>query len=377
MNILVLSWRDIRHPLAGGAEQVMHEHIKGWVQGGHTATVFSSRFVGCLPEETIDGIRLIHKGDQYIGVKILAFLYYLKNQSRFDLVVDEFHGMPFFTPIYVRKPKLAVLQEVAREVWFLSGFSWPLSWIVGVLGYISEPLFFLFYRNVPFIVGSLSAKDDLGKMGISKKNITIIPHGVIIKKTSFRHKKEKIKTIIYLGALTKDKGIEDALKAFSYLAKFGNYNFWVVGRGGKEYESYLSKLTVELGIKNKVKFLGFVDEVRKFELLAKAHLLVNPSVREGWGLVNIEANTFGVPVIAYKSAGLIDSVRDGVSGLITKKNTPEELAKTVVSVLNNTGRYQRLRDGAMSWSKRFSWKISKEKSYQLILSLFKNENECR
>jgi glycosyltransferase involved in cell wall biosynthesis len=367
MNILILSWRDIRHPLAGGAEQVVHEHAKGWIKGGHTVTMFSSRFINCLPEETIDGIKLIHKGDQYIGVKIFAFLYYLKNRNRFDLVVDEFHGMPFFSPLYVRKPKLAILQEVAKEVWFLSGFPWPLSWIIGIVGYVSEPLFFLFYKNVPFIVGSLSAKNDLVKMGIPQKNINIIPHGVIIKKLTITSSKEKTKTIIYLGALTKDKGIEDALKTFSYLAKEGNYNFWVIGKGGKAYEKNLLKLVKELKIKNKVKFWGFVKEDKKFELLSKAHVLINPSVREGWGLVNIEANTFGVPVVAYKSAGLIDSVKNGVSGLIIKKNTPEELAKGVIKILNDSKRYQNLRAGAISWSKNFSW----DKSCQKSLSLFK------
>jgi len=46
MNILVFSWRDPKHPLAGGAEQVMHEHMKGWVGAGHKVTLFTSHFSG-------------------------------------------------------------------------------------------------------------------------------------------------------------------------------------------------------------------------------------------------------------------------------------------------------------------------------------------
>ncbi|MCX6706182.1 MAG: glycosyltransferase, partial [Candidatus Woesebacteria bacterium] len=180
MNILVFSWRGPKHPNAGGAEQVMHEHMKGWVAAGHKVTVFSSKFPGSLVRERVDGVEAIHQGDQYVGVKLAAFVYYLKNMDSFDLVVDQFHGIPFFTPLYVRKPKLAVLQEVAREVWFLNGFPWPINWIIGIIGFIIEPLIFLLYKKIPFMVGSQSAKNDLIKMGIPGVNVHIIPHGVLL-----------------------------------------------------------------------------------------------------------------------------------------------------------------------------------------------------
>jgi len=44
MNILVFSWRGPKHPLAGGAEQVDHEHQKGWIKGGNAVTLFTSSF---------------------------------------------------------------------------------------------------------------------------------------------------------------------------------------------------------------------------------------------------------------------------------------------------------------------------------------------
>src|SRR5438105_1714009 len=98
-RILVLSWRDPRHPLAGGAEQVMHEHMKGWIAAGHTVTFFSSRFIGAKSEEDLDGVKIIRKGSQYLTCHIAAFFWYLFGKhEEFDLVVDEFHGWPFFTP---------------------------------------------------------------------------------------------------------------------------------------------------------------------------------------------------------------------------------------------------------------------------------------
>jgi len=366
MNILIFSWRDPKHPNAGGAEQVMHEHMKGWVEAGHEVTLFSSRFSGSLGEESLDGIKLIHRGDQYVGVKLAAFFYYLKNKNSFDLVVDQFHGIPFFTPLYVRKPKLAVLQEVAREVWFLSGFPWPVSWIIGVLGFITEPLVFLLYKKTPFLVGSQSAKDDLIKMGIPGVNINIIPHGVILPRSKILDQRSKIKTILFLGTLTKDKGIEDALKVFSILGNLGNYNFWVVGKGSEEYKNYLLALAKKLGIKDRVTFWGFVDESKKFQLLARAHVLINPSMREGWGLVNIEANSVATPVVAYRSPGLVDSVKDGKSGIICTENTAQDMADQVEKILGNKDKYASLQKSAISWSKKFSWEKSRKESLKFI-----------
>ena len=366
MNILVLSWRDPKHPLAGGAEQVMHEHMKGWVRAGHKVTLFSSLFKGVKRKENLNGVEIIREGFMIFGVHILAYKFYLKNKQKFDLVIDQFHGIPFFTPLYVKKPILAVLQEVAREVWFMNDFPFPINYIIGILGFVAEPIIFRFYRKICFMVGSQSAKEDLIDMKIPFKNITIVSHGVKIKKPKPFPKKEIVKTIIYLGALAKDKGVKDAIKTFSILNKKGKYQFWIVGKGGDEYKNKLLAVCEGLGLINKVKFWGFVSEDTKFELLARAHVLINPSIREGWGLVNIEANSMGTPVVAYKSPGLIDSVKDGESGILCSNNIPEVMAKEVFSLLTDKTEYERLQRGAIFWSNKFSWKKSRRQSLQLI-----------
>ena len=367
MNILVFSWRDPRHPLAGGAEQVMHEHMKGWVNAGHKVTLFSAHFKGAPRREALDGVDIIRKGYQLLGVHIAGFFWYLFcKHEKFDLVIDQFHGIPFFTPVYVRSKKLAVLQEVAREVWLMNHLPKPFNLIIGYLGYYLEPLIFKFYKKVPFMVGSESAKEDLEEFGIPGKNITVVPHGVIIEKSKRVFSKENLPTVIFLGSLARDKGIEEALKAFSFLSKKKVIQFWVVGKAGKIYQDYLDSLVLRLDIKDKVKFWGFVSNEKKFELLSRAHIMVNPSFREGWGLVNIEANVMGTPVVAYKSAGLVDSVKDNQSGLLCDENTPVNMAETVVAVLKDSKKYQRLQKGAITWSKRFSWKKSKKRSLTLI-----------
>src|SRR5258708_1511815 len=370
MNILVFSWRDPKHPQSGGAGQVMHEHMKGWVENGHKVTLFSA-FVKELPrEEILDGVRIIRSGKQLVGVQINAFFWYVFGRhDKFDLVVDQFHGLPFFTPIYIRTRKLAVIQEVTGNVWFLNHLPKPLNWIVGTIGYITEPIYFWFYKGVQFMTGSLSAKEDVVKMGIPEKNIHIVHHGVIIPNLKISKKKQNTKTIVFLCALARDKGIEDALKAFSILNQKDNYHFWVIGKVGKGYDTYLANLCRELGIYEKVKFWGFVSQEKKFKLLSESHILLNPSIREGWGLVNIEANSVGTPVVGYKSPGLVDSVKDDVSGVICKENTPLELASNVDRILSSSEEYGKLQIGALKWSRNFTWEKARKESIELIESL--------
>src|SRR3989344_2743543 len=373
MNILVFSWRGPKHPKAGGAEQVMLEHFKGWIKAGHKVTHFSSKMPGLPNKEILDGIEIIRGGYQYLGVVIAGFFYYLKNRQRFDLVVDEFHGVPFFTPLYVKKPKIAVIQEVARSVWFLNPLSWPLNWIVGLIGFFGEPLVFLFYRDVPFMTGSLSAKKDLIKMGISSKSITVVQHGVITreKAKSEKWEKAKEKTVVFLGVLSKDKGIEEAIRCFAILHQRNpTWNFWIVGRSETpQYGEKMAELVSKLGLSKKTKFWGYVSQEQKFELLSKAHVLVNPSVHEGWGLVNIEANGMGTPVVAYKSPGLVDSVKDGKSGVICLENTLESLAAQVLKIMDDKSFYDSLCKGALEWSSNFDWKKSSALSVSLIKKL--------
>lgn len=363
MNILVFSWRDPKHPLAGGAEQSMHEHMKGWVDAGNTVTLFSSLSNDNKANETIDGIQIIRQGSQYLGVQFKAFLYYLSNKNKYNFVVDQFHGIPFFTPLYVTKPKLAVLQEVTKEVWFKNPLVFPLNLIVGFLGFITEPFIFLFYKNTKFMVGSNSAKEDLIKFGIKDTNITIVPHGVILPNKIPSHKITKHKIITFLGTLSEDKGIPDALKTFKVLSHHSDYKFWIIGKF--ESQKYFKKIKSELGDIN-VKFWGRVDNDKKFMLLSKSFLLINPSIREGWGLVNIEANVVGIPVIAYPSQGLVDSVKDGLSGILTKNSTPEDLALEIEKLVKDKIRYKKLSNGSRKWASNFTWDKSRKLSLNLI-----------
>ncbi len=372
MNILILSWRGPGHPNAGGAEQVTLEHAKGWLKAGHDVTLFTSFFNGAKKDYTFEGIRIRRAGRQFFEVQLRAFFwYFFGKHQRFDLVVDEIHGIPFFTPIYIRTRKLGLIHEVAKEVWKLNPWPKPFNLIPSVVGTLFEPwIFRLFYTKVPFMTVSNSTKNDLISWGIPKANITVIHNGLKLFLPKKFPPKETKKTAIYLGALSLDKGIFDAVRTFGEIErKDDRWQYWVVGLGTKEYVDELKNLSEELDITQKLKIWGYVSEARKFELLAKAHVLINPSVREGWGLVNIEANAVGTPVLGYNAPGLVDSIKNGKTGILVPRGDYRNLAEETLRLVRDNEKYQRFQKNAISWSKKFTWEKACKESLLLIESL--------
>lgn len=285
-------------------------------------------------------------------------------------MIDQFHGIPFFTPLYIKEKKLAFIHEVTKEVWRLNSWSWPFNIIPFVVGTVFEPLVFrLFYRGIPFFTVSESTKKELTEWGIPNKNVTVIYNGSDASGIKKIPPKDKKKAIMFLGALSKDKGIEDALKTFSIL-NCGNeeYNFWVVGKGELHYLNYLKRLTKNLGIDKKVKFWGFVSETKKFELLARASILINPSIREGWGLVVIEAASVGTPTVGYNVAGLRDSIIDQRTGFISE-TTPKALSEKLVVLLQNKLLYRKMSVNCIKWAKSLNWRKSARQSLKLLEDL--------
>lgn len=376
MNILILSWRGPGHPHGGGAEQASHEHAVSWSKSGHNVTLFTSGYEGSKAEEDVDGVHVIRKGGQVFQVHLRAIIWYLFSpHPAFDIVIDEIHGIPFFTPLFVKTKKLVFIHEVAKEVWKLNPWPRPFNLIPALIGTLMEPLFFrLIYRNIPFMTVSESTKKDLIMWDIPKDNIWVIHNGFRKKFPEKQSKKESINTIIYLGALSKDKGIEEALKVFQLLSKEDeSWQFWVVGKGEPHYLEYLKKESQKLKISKEVKFFGFVDEKEKYKLLAKAHILLNPSIREGWGLVVIEAASVGTPTIAYDVAGLRDSVKDGETGLLALPN-PIDCAGKIKKVFKDKKLYELLRENCFKWSKEFSWEEASRQSLNLLKKIVQKIN---
>lgn len=364
MKIVIFNWKDIKSPQSGGAEIVTQEYARGWVQAGHKVSLICPAFVGSPRIETIDGVKIIRLGPKSkysrFLIHILAFFYYQKYlKGKVDLVIDQIHWVPFFTPLYVKEKKLAFIHEVAKDIWIRQ-----FGEVLGNVGKFIEPILFRFYRTVPFLTVSESTKKDLAEFGISQVNV--INNGVNIKSFSKTPKKEKDQTLIYVGRLTKAKNVEDVIKAFLLVnKKIPACHLWIVG--GADDMQYLNKLKKE--VNNRVKFWGFVTDEEKEKLMAESHLLVHASLTEGWGLVIIEAAAMGTPAVVYNVPGLSESVVNDKTGVVCSKNTPEEMAKQILGLLSNNKKYQEMQKNCLVWAKEFSWEKSIKKSLKLIESL--------
>jgi glycosyltransferase involved in cell wall biosynthesis len=92
-----------------------------------------------------------------------------------------------------------------------------------------------------------------------------------------------------------------------------------------------------------------------YDRLARAHCLLIPSVREGWGLVVIEANAVGTPAVGYDVPGIRDSIRDGVTGLLAPSGDPAALGSRAVALVQDDQQYGAMRESALAWASTFSW----------------------
>lgn len=371
MKILILNWRDIKNPQSGGAEILTHEIAKRWVNWGHDVVQFSSTFEGGLDEEILDGVKIIRKGHAdarflFSSVHFLAFWNYItKFKGKVDVVVDEIHGLPFFTPLYVKEKKVALICEVASDLW--KEMFGP---IFGLFGRMIEKFYLEFtYQNIPFVTISRSSKQELLKEGIKDQNIRILPMGINIPSKIKKFKKEKDTTLIFVGRLSKTKGIEDAIIALKKISmSIPRVKLWVVGRGEKQYVTYLRNIAGKLKVSDRIMWYGFVSESKKFELMGEAHILIFPSIKEGWGLTVPEAAFVGTPSIVYNSPGLQDVLRGSTFKIIVKSNSPQQIAHEAIKILNDPNFYKKLEKLKLDKSD-YNW----DKTAKVFLEVLRNK----
>jgi len=149
-----------------------------------------------------------------------------------------------------------------------------------------------------------------------------------------------------VGRLTRDKGVETLIDAMGLLQADGiACQLLVVGpQNEPDSAAFLSTLSC---MGDRVVAVGSVDDVRPYFALMDVHLL--PSLREGFPNVVLEASAMGLPTIATDATGAIDSVKDGVTGLLVKTRDPRGLADAITALLGDPALAARLGAEARRW----------------------------
>jgi len=358
MKILLLNWRDIRHPKSGGAEIITMQHAKGWVKRGHSVTWFTSSYSGATSEETIEGVHIIHTGGS-LTVYALAPWYIFWNSKKYDVIIDEVHGIPFFAKLFTNTPVVIFIHEIAGDIW-----DYMYTFPINKIGKWLEAWMFTIYKKNRFWTIAQSTVEELVKRGIERKNCIAIPNQIIVNESEEKnnkiasYQKEKNPTYIFVSRVVKMKGIEEVIKAFSFiLREQKEARLWIVGGGDVVYLKELKNMMEEYQILSHVTFFGRVSEEKKMELMRKAHILLHASVKEGWGLVVMEAASVGTPSVVYNVPGLIDVVQGGKTGVIVKENSPQDMAKEAIQLYVDVKRYEKLQYEAKQWINSIQWNI--------------------
>jgi phosphatidylinositol alpha-1,6-mannosyltransferase len=147
--------------------------------------------------------------------------------------------------------------------------------------------------------------------------------------------------ILTVGRLAERKGHDIVLRALpTVLRKFPETRYLIVGTGPEEQR--LRHLAVELGVAEQVVFAGRMPDEDLPDCYAACDVFVMVSREipakgdvEGFGIVYLEANAQGKPVVGARSGGVADAVEDGVTGLMVDSTDPENVADAILRLLAN------------------------------------------
>jgi glycosyltransferase involved in cell wall biosynthesis len=294
MRILLLNWRDLKHPSGGGAEVWAHRVAEGLVGLGHSVTFFASAVEGAPEAEMMNGVRVVRGGGRF-GVYLAAKRFYANNHNDFDVILEEINTRPFFAHKWGTTPVVPMIHQVAKDVWRYEA-PFPLS---AIGRYLLEPRWLRQFSNRRVMTLSPSSAESLEEYGISQSVVVLPGSDDTEVRTS---EKNSVPTVVFLGRLVASKRPDHAIEAFRILReRFPTAQMWVMGSGP------MSK-KLEKNLPAGVVMLGHVSWEERQQRLASAHVLVATTVREGWGLNVSEASAVGTPCIGYDSPGLRDSI---------------------------------------------------------------------
>ena len=370
MRILVLNWQDITNPLSGGAEVHLHNIFSRIARLGHEVTLFCSSYAGAPAEEVRDGMRIIRQGGRAVFNLHVPLVYLRRFRAeQYDVVIDDVNKIPFLTPLYVRQPLFGIIHHLFGRSIFLEANPAVASYVSGM-----EKLGVWLYRRsaMPFFVVSPSTGQELQERGFPPERLHLVHNCVdhsVHRPAADRRSSTPL--IGVFGRLKKYKCVDQILRAMPRVKeRMPGVRLVVVGDG--DDRPRLEKMAHELGVQDAVGFTGFVAENVKVDFLQQMWFGVTMSSKEGWGLTVLEANACGTPMIAADVPGLRDAVKDDVTGILTPFGDTPALADTMVALLQDSGRRDRLSRGALAWAREFNWDTAAQKTLEALQAHLKS-----
>ena len=364
-HILIVNWKDITHPAAGGAEVFCDQVARELLVLGYQVTMLTSRGrAEDPPRDEIAGYQVRRLGRTYT-VYLLALLWLFKHRGEVDAVIDSQNGIPFFTPLTARRgTPIAMLIHHVHQEQFLMYFPPP---VARVGRWLERTGSRAVYGPRAVCTVSPSSRSEIRRaLGLTGP-IYLVPNGSAAGQVVAPRLRAGVPTITCVGRLVTHKRWHLLVDAATALrTEFPDLVVNLVG-AGPELET-LQRYVAHRGVGDVVTLHGFVSAERRDALLGSAWLTVSTSVGEGWGLSMIEAAATGVPAVAIDVPGLRDSVREDVTGWLAKENDLDSVIAIALRALADPEEAAGYESRCRLWARSLQWAATAERFEAVLLA---------
>lgn len=376
MRICVISEFSVPY-YNGGGERRYYEMMKRVVKLGHEVDMITMNYPNCKKHEQIDGINIHHIGPTIENPPIrsktdfIKFFYSIcKWLLKHDYdVLDAQSYSPLLPTTIMSKIKKTPLIGTVYDTSTNNKDQWIQS---STLANRVEK----FLVTLPFtklLTVSNSTKTSLiNDFEVKGETIEILSIGFDTDFVdSIKCEEKNNNTIIFVGRLIPHKHVNHLLKVINKLKnKIPDIKLVIVGKGIEK--DNLIKYITDNYLEEHVEFLQDLSNEELTYQMKKSNVLVLPSTREGFGMVLAEANSCNIPVIAYKSGGVVEVINSGNTGYLIEPENVEELTSKIELVLTNKKLQEKLgKQGRKHVEKKFNWDKIVNQYIQLLENIEK------
>lgn len=358
-RVQLVSWRDLDDPEAGGSELHAHRVASRWAAAGLDVELRTSGVPGRSIVTHRDGYRVVRRSGRYAVFPHVMWQGACAEQQRGEGLVEIWNGMPFFSPIWFRGPRIVFLHHVHAEMWGMTLPGWLARIGETVERWLAPPL----YRSSRIVTLSESSRQEIISMlGMRSSRVTVAPPGV---ERRFRPGGERspVPLVVAVGRLVPVKRFDLLIHMLARARqKCPELQAVIIGEG---YERpRLEALRSTYDAESWLELPGRLEDEEVTDWYRRAWVVASTSKREGWGMTLTEAAACGTPAVATRIAGHEDAVAPGVSGILTSDR--EEFADALIRVLGDPQLRERLSAGALGHAQEFTWEATAYKTFSAL-----------
>jgi glycosyltransferase involved in cell wall biosynthesis len=348
-RVHVLAWRDLDDPDAGGSEVHADHFMRRWVEAGLTVLHRTSSGRGIPADARRHGYQVVRRGSRYSVFPRTVVSELTQRMGPYDGLVEIWNGVPWFSPVWCRRPRITVVHHVHGPMWDQI-MPRPFAGLGRALeARVAPP----FYRRTRTITPSDSTREELIELGFRPHMVTAVDNGVDEFFTATLAKSAH-PTIVAAARLAPVKRFSLLLEAAKTARRrVPDLRVRIVGDGPDR--SVLDDWIRREGAVGWVTLVGHVPRERLRDEYSRAWVVASASVAEGWGLALTEAAACGTPAVATDIRGHRSSVVDGVTGLLAD---PDHLGDRLADVLESHELRERLATAALERARTLTWDAS-------------------